>query len=315
MKHLFKTSILRFVKIALVAAFIVVFMMPYTKAQATTVRLNASKKTLYYRSAGENIPDGKSAKEDKGFAQSYTLKLSGVDKSAAITWKSSNSKIAKVSSKGKVTAVSEGTATITASCGGKSYKCKVTVSKAGFSTGTETELTVGDKVKLKIKGDTVQKFKSSKRSVAKVTSAGNLTAKKAGKAVITAVCENGTYELTINVAASEKVAEVTPGPTSELQPGDYDGVSPVKAEDAWLIEARSDIKMSDAETVENYLYSHGWSVSKWPGTAVMKYTITKGKTSLNLSIGNKSTIVLMLDGTFVYFPITLDNLYTILNNF
>ena len=43
------------------------------------------------------------------------------------TWKSSNPKVATVSSKGKVTAKKKGTATITAKVGKTTYKCKVTV--------------------------------------------------------------------------------------------------------------------------------------------------------------------------------------------
>lgn len=48
---------------------------------------------------------------------------------ATVTWKSSDSRVATVSN-GKVTAVKEGTATITATAGGKSAACKVTVTAA-----------------------------------------------------------------------------------------------------------------------------------------------------------------------------------------
>ncbi|MEE0026806.1 MAG: Ig-like domain-containing protein, partial [Atopobiaceae bacterium] len=44
-----------------------------------------------------------------------------------VTYKSSNTKVAKVDSKGKVTPVAAGKATITATAGGKSATCKVTV--------------------------------------------------------------------------------------------------------------------------------------------------------------------------------------------
>ena len=64
---------------------------------------------------------------------SKQLSLKGATKK--IKWKSSSTKIAKVSSKGKVTAVKEGTAWITATYGGKTYKCKVTVTmKTLYST-------------------------------------------------------------------------------------------------------------------------------------------------------------------------------------
>lgn len=56
-----------------------------------------------------------------------TLELKGVKK--GITWKSSNTKVAKVKN-GKVTALAKGTAKITASYKGKKYTCQVTVTKA-----------------------------------------------------------------------------------------------------------------------------------------------------------------------------------------
>ncbi len=46
---------------------------------------------------------------------------------SSVTWKSSNSKIATVDSKGKITAKMAGTVTITATKAGKSFKCTVTV--------------------------------------------------------------------------------------------------------------------------------------------------------------------------------------------
>lgn len=55
----------------------------------------------------------------------YTLSIKGTDKKAK--WSSSNSKIAKVDSKGKVTGLKAGTCTITATVDGKKYTCKLTV--------------------------------------------------------------------------------------------------------------------------------------------------------------------------------------------
>lgn len=48
-------------------------------------------------------------------------------KNVKAIWKSSNPKVASVTSKGKVTAKKKGTATISAKVNGKTYKCKVTV--------------------------------------------------------------------------------------------------------------------------------------------------------------------------------------------
>ena len=51
-----------------------------------------------------------------------------------VTWKSSNTKVATVSSVGKVTAKATGTATITATAGNKSASCKVTVKNSSSNT-------------------------------------------------------------------------------------------------------------------------------------------------------------------------------------
>jgi len=56
---------------------------------------------------------------------SVHLKLNNA--SGTIKWKSSNSKVAKVSESGIVTGIKAGTARITAKTNGKSYSCKVTV--------------------------------------------------------------------------------------------------------------------------------------------------------------------------------------------
>lgn len=57
----------------------------------------------------------------------YQLKLTGTTKK--VTWKSSKTSVAKVSSKGLVKAYGKGTATIKATCSGKTYSCKVKVNK------------------------------------------------------------------------------------------------------------------------------------------------------------------------------------------
>ena len=73
--------------------------------------------------------------------KSTTLKLKGAKKK--VTWKSSKSAVASVSSNGKVTAKKAGKATITAKSNGKTYKCVVTVkasSKKRVSSKAETTL-------------------------------------------------------------------------------------------------------------------------------------------------------------------------------
>lgn len=63
--------------------------------------------------------------------ESVKLKITGTSKK--VTWKSSDSSVAKVSKKGTVTGISAGRATITAKVAQKKYKCKIEVKMA---TGT-----------------------------------------------------------------------------------------------------------------------------------------------------------------------------------
>jgi uncharacterized protein YjdB len=81
------------------------------KVPATSVKLNKTSVTV-----------------NKG--KTYTLQgtISPSNSTDTLTWSSSNSKVAKVSSKGVVTAVAKGTATITVkTTSGKKATCKVTV--------------------------------------------------------------------------------------------------------------------------------------------------------------------------------------------
>ncbi|MDF2943676.1 MAG: hypothetical protein K0S01_2534 [Herbinix sp.] len=111
-----------------------------------------------------------------------TIRIKGTTKKA--TWKSSNSKVASVSSGGKVVAKTPGTTTITANVSGQKITCKVTVigiSKKYLTTtpGKTISLTI---VGTKSKG----KWSSSNESIVSVDSKGKITTKAPGNATITA---------------------------------------------------------------------------------------------------------------------------------
>ena len=73
--------------------------------------------------------------------QKKKLKLKNA--TGTITWSSSDSKVAKVSKKGVVTAKKPGTAVITAKYEQKSYTCKVKVTEAALLSKSDTlELTM-----------------------------------------------------------------------------------------------------------------------------------------------------------------------------
>ena len=95
------------------------------KLSATSKKLDVGKNfTLKIYTRGDSVLDSKgrlAVMDDKDNIHYW------FDYKTKATWKSSNPKVATVSSKGKVTAKKKGTATITAKVGKTTYKCKVTV--------------------------------------------------------------------------------------------------------------------------------------------------------------------------------------------
>ncbi|MCR5847057.1 MAG: leucine-rich repeat protein [Lachnospiraceae bacterium] len=121
-----------------------------------------------------------------------------------VKWTTTNAKVAKVDSKGKVTAVGVGTATITATAAdgsGVKATCKVTVVKMVTKVTldkTEVWLHVGDtdtfKATVAPSDATSKKLKwtTTDANVVKVDSTGKVTAVGAGTATITATAADGS---------------------------------------------------------------------------------------------------------------------------
>jgi uncharacterized protein YjdB len=138
-----------------------------------------------------------------------------------VTWTSSSSSIATVDQNGKITAVSEGTATITAKAGDKTATCSVTVKKNTVAVESVTldksslELTEGETATLTatVKPDNATNktvtWSSDKTSVATVDANGKVTAVAEGTATITAKAgdKTATCSVTVkkNVIAVESV--------------------------------------------------------------------------------------------------------------
>ena len=137
-----------------------------------------------------------------------------------VTWSSSNDKVASVSG-GTVTALKAGTATITATAGGKKGTCSVTVAAKVYSvTGvkldiTSTELTEGESFTLKATvepdnaTDKSVTWSSSANDVASVDQNGKVTALKAGTATITVTTKDGSKKATCAITVKAKVIPVT----------------------------------------------------------------------------------------------------------
>lgn len=143
----------------------------------------------------------KSATLIKG--QTLTLKIKGTKKK--VKWLSSNSGVAKVTSKGKVTAKGKGVATITAEVNGTKYSCKITVETPSISKTKQTAY-VGQTVELKVNGTTQKiSWKTSNKKIATVNSSGVVTLKKKGTATITATVAKKQYKCKITVKNAIRV--------------------------------------------------------------------------------------------------------------
>lgn len=148
----------------------------------------------------------------------------------ALEWKSSNTKVATVSSSGKVTAVANGTATITATAkdgSKKSASCKVTVNISPATVPVssvslnKTSVTLTEQFHGVLLEATVTpsnasnkalEWKSSNTNVATVDSSGGVIALANGTATITATTKDGSGK-----SASCKVTVNIPPPSGIIE--------------------------------------------------------------------------------------------------
>ena len=239
----------------------------------------------------------------------------------SVSWTTSSATVATVTPTGLVSAKAEGTANITATCGGKSATCKVTVKKATVPvTSVELELTdltlkVGESTILiaTIKPDNATDktitWASSKTDIATVENNGNVIAVKEGVASITATCGGKTASCKVTV--EKAVVEVTSITLSEttltLSEGDTKTitatVSPSDATDKTIIWTSTN---NDVATVSN-----GTITAIAPGNATITAycgagiatcqvtvnakvipvtSITLSKTSITLTEGDSTTL-------------------------
>ncbi|WKA53939.1 Ig-like domain-containing protein [Planococcus shixiaomingii] len=192
-----------------------------------TLNVNVSAKSVKVNKTSLSVMEGKTG--------TFSATVSPADsKDKAVTWKSSNTKIATVDSKGKVTGKAKGTVTITASVkSGKSATAKVTVTapvaaksaKMNKSAATVTKgktLTLTATVSPSNTTNKTLKWKSSNTKVAKVDSEGKVTAVGAGTAKITATTTNGKVtSATIKVPYSKTLTTGTWKAGTHLPAGRY----------------------------------------------------------------------------------------------
>lgn len=162
-----------FIRLFICLLIAMILLMPASNAEAKAKpKLNKTAVTVYVK--------GKT-----------TLKLSGAK---VKSWKSSNTKVAKVSSKGVVTAVKAGTAKITCTDKkGKKYTCKVTV-KNPYISATSKTLNIGKSFTLKLYGTSFRAVSIYNASAISYTYKNNgmiIKGKRAGKAEVSFMGTNG----------------------------------------------------------------------------------------------------------------------------
>lgn len=188
-------------------------------AKVKKIKLNKKKATIYAKAAGTY--------------GSVTLKASISPKSARktkIKWKSSNKKVATVSSKGIVKGKKAGKAKITATAGKKKAVCTVTVKKIKKKVSKVTvtpkslRLVKGKSANLKVKvapgNATLKKviYQSGNKKVVKVSAAGKVTAVGAGSTKITVTAADGSKKkATVSVKVTNPVTP-TKKPTATPSP-------------------------------------------------------------------------------------------------
>ena len=141
----------------------------------------------------------------------------------SVTWKSSNTKVATVTTGGKVKGIEAGTATITCTSNATGAKatCKVTVFGGSVSLDkTEVTLQKGKMVTLKatVEPATLEDksvtWKSSDTNIATVTSKGKVKGVKAGTATITCTSNatgmNATCKVTVGYVKLNKTEAIIP---------------------------------------------------------------------------------------------------------
>ena len=217
--------------------------------------------------------------------ESNTLAAATVPEGQAVSWTSSDDKIAAVSG-GKVTAVAKGTATITASIEvdgqKKSAACEVTVSEATGTTAlNKASLTLPLKGSETLAVTNVPSgasvtWKSSKTTVASVDSNGKITAVAAGTATITA-----------SVNGTELKCEVTVKSPS-LNKGSLSiGVKKTSTLSVNDLASGATVSWSSSKTTVATVSSSGTVTGKAIGKATITATITyadKSTRSLTCSV-------------------------------
>jgi uncharacterized protein YjdB len=194
-------------------------------------------------------------------------------KDKTVKWTSSNPRIAKVDARGKVTAVSVGSATITATTvdGNKKSTCTVTISNPIIKVAsvnlnkTTDSLVVGGKDTLIATINPIKatnkavSWKSSNPTIATVDNAGRVVAISKGTATISVSTLEGNKTATCTVIVNDPVIKVTSvsliKTTDVLRVEDKDTllvtINPIKATNKAITWTSSDANIATVDNMGN----------------------------------------------------------------
>ena len=237
----------------------------------------------------------------------------------SIIWSSNNEAVATVDANGTVIAKRAGTAVITAtSTNGKSAGCTVTVEKKQIPV---TEVRLSESTVGIVEGSTYKltatvlpenttdsknvSWSSNNEAVATVDANGNVTAKRAGTAVITATSTNGkTAGCTVTVSKKEiPITEVRLNKSTEtLTEGETTTLTAtVLPENTTYGKS---VKWSSSNVAVATVDLMGKVTAKSAGTAIITATSENGKTaSCTVTVNKKDTYTGLrdVDGNWMYF--------------
>lgn len=274
---------------------------------AITTTVEAATKKLSLKVGNKKIYVGK------------TTKISAkATKGAKLSYKTSNKKIATVSSKGVITGKKAGTVKITITAKRSKYKTvKKTITVKVYRqnqkvTASNVKLTAGQRKNLGAKAHTRLAYKSSNPKVVTVDKKGNLTAKKAGTAKITVTAPaNGTYNkasrtITVTVAKPTTPAKPTATPVPTATPESTKTPQPTATPDPTeapespepseeLKAALDEITSKDYEVFENWINME--MVTSSPFYFVTNDSNVKGENVCRVTSSDPSTawVVTRLD--------------------
>jgi len=201
----------------------------------STLSAQAAKKKANVQSVTITKPDTTTLvlKKKKGYKLKIKVKTTG-QISKKVSFKSSNAKVIRVNSKGKLTALKNGTAKITVRSKADSKKKDTLTVKVGIPVSsvqlnkTQINGTVGEKIKLEASVSPAKatvktvSFKSNNSAVVTVTKKGGLTLVAEGSAKITATAKDGSGKKAV-CQVNVKKSDTSGTPPTEEKIPQYEG--------------------------------------------------------------------------------------------